>query len=282
MLPSCYLCGQSTTRLIVANPQHSYLSCWSCGFRMVHPLPSDPHDDRLYDDAFYSARGLEVGLDNQTHLTRDLIQGRVQTLTALNGGPGSLLDVGAGTGLFVEASVRAGWRGLGVEMSPAAVRIANKISRAPVIQGRVEELSFDGSFDAITFWDVLEHLPDPRAMLITVRHLLRDDGIVCVSLPNVAGMKARALGNHWRYYRYEFGHVSHFSPGTLTTILGQAGYVPQRVATSGAFNLGKPFGLDAVAVRERHRALTTLQNVVDGIAGRMRLGENMVAFARSK
>jgi len=281
MLPSCYLCGKPTTRLAVANAQYAYLSCSSCGFRMLHPVPAPADEDGLYNDAYYFDQGLEVGLDDQTNLMRGLIQGRVQKLTALNGGPGSLLDVGAGTGLFVEASVRAGWRAIGVETSPAAVRIARTITRASVIQGRVEELSFEESFDAVTLWDVLEHLPDPRAMLIRIRDLLRNRGIVCISLPNVAGIKARVLGNKWRYFRREFGHVSHFSPTTLATLLGQGGFVPEQVWTSGSFNLGKPFGLDAIDIRERHRTLAILQNFADDTAGHLNLGENLVAYARS-
>ncbi len=277
---TCYLCGSPKTRLLIANQTYSFQSCASCGFRMEDPLPSPRDDDELYGDEFYRERGLEVGLDEQNPIMRRLIAERLRLLTELNGSPGTLLDIGAGTGLFVEASTRAGWRALGIETSAAATRIAARIGTSSVRHGRLEDVSFEEKFDVVTLWDVLEHLADPRATLRRIRELLNDGGLVAVSLPNVAGLKARALGLRWRYYRREFGHVSHFSPETLAILLEQAGFDPVQVRTSGAFNLGKPFHLDPVDVVTKHRVLARLQSMADGAVGRVGLGEDLRVIAR--
>jgi SAM-dependent methyltransferase len=266
--------------LVVANRDYSYVLCTACGFRRQHVLPSAEEEEQLYDAEFYFDRALELGLDDQSILMRGLIEGRVRQLTKLSGGPRRLLDVGAGTGLFVEASVRAGWDAVGVEPSQAAVRISSKITRAQVIAGRMETVTFDQTFDAVTFWDVLEHLPDPRATLAITHSRLDDGGLVAISLPNASSLKARLLGNRWRYFRKEFGHVSHFTPRTLSILLGQAAFAPVSVQTSGAFNLGKAFGLDPSAVRERHSGLNQMQVAADFLAGALRLGEHLVVFAR--
>jgi 2-polyprenyl-3-methyl-5-hydroxy-6-metoxy-1,4-benzoquinol methylase len=277
---SCYLCDKPKARLVVANAEYTYLQCSSCGFRRLHPLPTADEEDHLYEDEYYFDRGLESDLDHQSVLMRSLIESRVKTLTELNRGPGRLLDLGAGTGLFVEASLRAGWKAQGLETSAAAVRIASTITRAPVALGRLEDALFDDLFDAITLWDVLEHVPDPRATLETVRGLLRPRGLVGISLPNVAGVKARLRGNRWRYYQRSFGHISHFSTRTVAELFKQAGYVVERLDTTGSFNLGKPFGLDPNAVRERHPRLNGAQSIADRAVGRLGLGESLVAFAR--
>lgn len=276
----CYLCGKPTAHLVVANAEYSYVQCSSCGFRRRHPLPTAEEEDRLYKDEYYLDRGLEADLDHQPALMRSLIENRVKTLTELNGGPGRLLDVGAGTGLFVEASLRAGWKAEGLETSAAAVRIASSITRAPVVLGRLEEHSFDGPFDSVTLWDVLEHVTDPRATLVRIRDLLRPRGLVGISLPNASGMKARVLGHRWRYYQRSFGHMSHFSPQNVVALFDQAGYKLERLDTTGSFNLGKPFGLDPVAVRERHHKLNAVQSLADRATGRLGLGESLVAIAR--
>ena len=276
---SCYLCGRSTTRLISANPAYSFIACSSCGFRRRHPLPTADEEEGLYPEGYYSDRGLEVGLDSQPRLMRELIEGRVAALTELNRGPGRLLDVGAGTGLFIEASLRGGWRASGVETSQAAARIATEITRAQIVNGRIEDLSFEEPFDAVTLWDVLEHVSNPRSTLVRVRELLREGGIVGISLPNVSGLKARVQRNTWRYYRRDYGHISHFSPKTLGMVLVQAGLVPVRISTTGAFNLGKLLGLDPSGVRERHKGLSRVQARADATMGRFGLGESMVAFA---
>ena len=276
----CYLCGRSTTRLVVANAGYSYVACSSCGFRRRDPLPTAEEEDHLYLDEYYLDRRLEADLDHQPQLMRDIIDDRVKILTELNGAPGRLLDLGAGTGLFVEASRRAGWNSMGVETSAAAVRIAGTITRAPVVMGRIEDLSLDGSLDAVTLWDVLEHVHDPRATLGAIGRHLRPDGLVGISLPNVGGLKARVQGNRWRYYQRSFGHLSHFSPRTMAKLLAQAGYKIERLTTTGSFNLGKPFRLDPVAVRERHAGLSAMQGLADGAVSRLGVGESLVAFAR--
>jgi len=279
---SCYVCGQTKTRLVIANAEYSYVQCSSCGFRRRHPLPTAEEEEELYPEAYYSDRGLVVGLESQTRLMQELIGGRVASLTELNGGPGRLLDVGAGTGLFIEAALRKGWQATGVETSTAAARIARKITRADIIEGRIEDLTFEGVFDAVTLWDVLEHLADPRASLVRIRQLLKVGGVVAISLPNVAGLKARVQRAGWRYYRRDFGHISHFSPKTLAMVLDQAGFTPRRVDTTGSFNLGKVAGLDPAGLRDRGGPLLRLQVAADGAAGKLGLGESLVAYAVSR
>ncbi len=281
-VPPCYLCGSARTDLVVANPQYSYVHCTDCGYRRKDQLPTAAEEERLYEDDYYTDRGLVVGLQGQSALMRGLIESRVRMLTELNGGPGLLLDVGAGTGLFMEASLIAGWTAKGLDTSAAAVEIARRITRANVIRGGIEDVPEDAKFDAITLWDVLEHLADPRANLVRIRQLLRTGGLVAISLPNVDGLKARALGTRWRYFQREVGHISHFSTKTIALILRQAGFAPVQIRSAGLVNLGKPFGLNPEAVRECHRALSMLQAVADWAPGTLGMGENLIAFARSE
>ena len=278
---ACYLCGSTRTRLVNANPDYSYVDCASCGFRRKDGLPTADEEASLYQDDYYSDRGLEVNLDAQSRLMRGIIDRRVSKLSELNDGPGRLLDVGAGTGLFMEASIRAGWVAEGVDISAAAVSMARRITRANVVQGGLEDVPANGDFDAVTMWDVLEHLGDPRDALTRVRTLLRPEGLVGISFPNVGGLRSRLMGVRWRYFQREIGHISHFSPSTLRAILEQAGFEVVAIETSGLVNIGKPFGLDPDAVSEGHALLAAAQAVVDGAPGAFGLGENIVAFARS-
>jgi SAM-dependent methyltransferase len=247
---------------------------------MQEPLSSEDSNEELYTEEFYDGGGVTISLDHQNQLMRGLIMDRVRILTELNGRPGSLLDVGAGTGLFVDASIRGGWQAIGIETSAAAVRIADRIAAGAVRHARLEDWQSETKFDAVTLWDVLEHVPDPRFTLQKIRNLLHRGGLVGISLPSVASLKARMLGKRWRYFRREFGHVSHFSPQTLTTLLHQTDFVPVLVKTSGAFNLGKPFGLKPPQVRESHGTLTRLQHIADAATGCFGLGEDLMVIGR--
>ncbi|MFQ5845460.1 MAG: class I SAM-dependent methyltransferase, partial [Planctomycetota bacterium] len=78
-------------------------------------------------------------------------------------------------------------------------------------------------FDVITFWDVLEHLANPRAALEAAFRRLRPGGLVLLSLPNFASYQARHFREDW-YALSLPHHLYHFTPATLTKLLEAAGF----------------------------------------------------------
>ena len=103
---------------------------------------------------------------------------------------GRFLDVGCGTGFLLEQLGARGWRGVGVNLSPRSVEIANE---RLAVAGLAERVSATvgsayepppGPFDLVTLTDVLEHLEDPRACLRAVSAVLAPDGLVVISTPN--------------------------------------------------------------------------------------------------
>ncbi len=275
---TCYLCGSVSVSLVEANPGYSFLRCSHCGFRRQHPAPERQEFELLYDDEFYDERGLDAALDQQPALVRAQIERRAGTLTSLHGGPGRALDVGAGTGLFLEAARRQGWQVMGIEASPASIRIARRVAPNVVITlGDLDALPQSATFDAITMWDVLEHLPDPRRVLLQLREHLRPDGWLGISLPSVDSLRSHILGSRWRYYRSEFGHVSHFSPSTLRCLLEQSGFETVAMKSRGGLNIGRVVGADPNSVYERP-ASRAIQRGVDAAIERLGLGETIEAF----
>jgi 2-polyprenyl-3-methyl-5-hydroxy-6-metoxy-1,4-benzoquinol methylase len=278
--PACYLCGSTETELAAPNGRYAYVRCRTCGFRRQHPVPDLRDLTILYHSDYYEDRGLDKGLDEQPRFVRELIQRRVDRLTAAVGKPGRLLDVGCGTGLFLEAAVRSGWEAAGTETSDDSIAYAARFTSAKLFKGQLADLVQDVPFDAITFWDVLEHLPDPRAELGHAMERLRPGGVVGVSLPNVAGLKSRLQRGGWRYYHPSMGHISHFTPATLARLFRQAEFRVIEVGTAGAFNLWKFLGEDPLTVTESRPILAGVQRVADSTAGVLGLGETMTAYAR--
>jgi len=141
-------------------------------------------------------------------------------------GAGRLLDVGCGTGEFLEAVRRGGWQVEGVERDENASAWARESLGIPVETGSVDTLqTTSGLFDVITLWHVLEHLYDPGAAVRKIRDLLANDGYVLIALPNVGGLDSRVYGANWIALDTP-RHVNHFSPTTLTRLLTEAGFVP--------------------------------------------------------
>jgi 2-polyprenyl-3-methyl-5-hydroxy-6-metoxy-1,4-benzoquinol methylase len=150
---------------------------------------------------------------------------------ALADGPGRVLDIGCSSGYLAGPLVAAGCTVVGVELDPIAGEEARAICEEVVV-GDVEELDLpfdETSFDVVLCGDVVEHLRDPRAMLERVRPLLRKDGRLVLTTPNVANWSIRLslLGGRWRYTErgiLDRTHTHLFTRKTLVETVSDAGY----------------------------------------------------------
>lgn len=138
---------------------------------------------------------------------------------------GSILDVGCGLGFFLRALDPSRWDRYGAEPMPlpyseaARALGAERIVHAPLTGAALPS----EKFDVVTFWDSLEHLPDPRAELQEARRVLRPGGLVVLALPNFGGYQARHFGEDW-YHLSLPHHLWHFTPVTLARLLDSCGF----------------------------------------------------------
>ena len=133
-----------------------------------------------------------------------------------------LLDVGAYIGVFVEIAQRAGWDASGVEPSSWAVEIA-KSRHVPVIYGTLDSPQVQGQqFDAITMWDVIEHVDDPRAELRKAFDLLKPGGWIAVHTMDIDSLTAKLMGRRWPWLMSM--HIQYFSQTTLAQMITDVGY----------------------------------------------------------
>ncbi len=136
--------------------------------------------------------------------------------------PGRLLDVGAHLGVFIEVARAAGWEAEGIEPSRWAVAEA-RARGIPITCGALAEFdAAPGTFDAVTMWDVIEHLPDPLAELRRAHELLRPRGTIAISTMDVEAPIARLLGRRWPWYMEM--HLIYFSRRTLARMVETAGF----------------------------------------------------------
>lgn len=136
---------------------------------------------------------------------------------------GKLLDVGAAAGFFVYAAQMRGWKAQGVEPSRWLVGWGKKNLQVALESGTLEEKKYpEGSFDVVTFWDVLEHVPDPLASLKEANRVLRKGGVVAINYPNIASNMAKLAGRKWWFLLSV--HLWYFTPETIQKMLEKAGY----------------------------------------------------------
>jgi 2-polyprenyl-3-methyl-5-hydroxy-6-metoxy-1,4-benzoquinol methylase len=216
----------------IALPEGSLLRCAACG-QLVSQCSVEQYESALrkWDTA------------GGTTPSRDAIarhdqvgRRRLRTLLALLGrGPAGvrLLDVGCSSGAFLETARQAGLDAEGVELSPEAAQTARRAGFR-VFTGRLEDARFpDAVFDAIALIELVEHLPDPRALLEEGRRILRPGGIVMITTPNGASLTARAMGARWGVFSLTGmgGHVSFFNPRSLRMLAERTGFEVAKLET---------------------------------------------------
>lgn len=133
--------------------------------------------------------------------------------------PGRLLDVGCGGGRFLEKMQYFGWKVTGIEY---AADIAREVEHKTGIKVHVGTLPHPDlqsqSFDAVTIWHVLEHVPNPAQFARVAVNLLRPGGLLVIEVPNIASDSFEEFGEHWAHLELP-RHFQHFSPETLSSIL---------------------------------------------------------------
>ena len=138
--------------------------------------------------------------------------------------PGRLLDVGCASGVFLSLAANAGWEATGVEPSEALSEQAAQAlaGRGAVYRAILEETSLPHQhYDAITLWDVLEHVPDPLDMLRRCAALLRPGGLLFLNVPDLDSLQARLLGRRWPLLLAE--HLNYFNRPSLRRCAAKAG-----------------------------------------------------------
>ena len=107
-----------------------------------------------------------------------------------------MLDVGCGSGQFIEYAQKRGWLNLaGIEPSGQAAQLARQLTGVRVDTVPIQDASLPGDYFAgIVMWDVIEHLADMRAVVREAFRLLRPNGLLILSTPNSNGFTMRVLG----------------------------------------------------------------------------------------
>jgi len=196
-------------------------------------------DRKLQNNQWYTNYYRDCFSDYETHLNSSLVlqqlQEKLQYLDIRFPKRGRLLDIGCATGVFLDMAQKQGWTVEGVEISPDLASYAKeKFSlRVHATDVTHEKLS-SAPFNAITLFDVIEHLPNPGEMIRACNELIVDDGLLLIRTPVEEGLlRDIAKSFFWAscskcefpmlwFYSYE--HIQSFSMQSLTTLLKKYGF----------------------------------------------------------
>lgn len=177
---------------------------------ITHPQPDSDNLGKYYesDDYISHTDGKRSMFEKLYHFIKNIaLKNKLNLINSYSDSKGSLLDIGAGTGDFLFVAKQNGWQTIGVEPSQKAKSIALK--KGVDFVNTTSDLE-NHSFDVITMWHVLEHVPDLENQIIQLKRLLKPNGILFVAVPNFKSYDAKHYGKFWAAFDVPI-HFWHFS-----------------------------------------------------------------------
>jgi len=231
----CALCGATQYRLMHDMRWRRVLRCAGCGLIRADPFPTLQEKVAIETLGYTDETAYPEVRDFVDDPVIRGMRAHLGDLEAALGAPGTLLDIGAGTGIFMHLARERGWQPSGVDICPLTAEKAEREFGVRIAVQPFEQYGLDGrQFDAVTMLDVLEHVLDPVATLRRAHALLRPGGALYVAVPNqrslltaVVDAYARAGGpaaDKLLLRLYVAPHLHYFTPKTLPRAIETAGF----------------------------------------------------------
>ncbi len=225
----CPVCGSADLRKVLSAKDHTVsgeefavMECKGCSLRFTQGVPDAASIAPYYkSEEYISHTNSSKGLVNRLYQSvrkRTLKQKRklVEKETGIT--KGNMLDLGAGTGAFVNEMKEAGWRVTGLEPDPDARKVGKELYGIDLEDTEKFYQLTDASYDAITLWHVLEHVHDLHGYVAKLKTLLKEKGRLIIAVPNYTSKDAAVYGEHWAAYDVP-RHLYHFSPHSMQVLM---------------------------------------------------------------
>lgn len=249
---------------LVSNTAFSLCRCSICGFTFTQDFPNESSIGRYYDAPEYiSHTDTKKGIINRLyHTARNIsLKSKVNLVKkhATNVSANSLLDIGCGTGYFLEAISKQGWKAFGIEKSES-VRNQTRLR----LSLQTEDTDYlpsvpNESLDAVTLWHVLEHIENLNETFDNIYRILKKDGTAFIALPNRKSFDAEHYKAYWAAYDVP-RHLWHFSPSDFRLLAQKHNF---RVVGQKAMYFD-PFYISMLSEKYRGTALGSIVGLVKG------------------
>lgn len=221
---TCPVCTSEATKHWATIDGFLFNRCNACQHLYVASPVTEEMLDRAYGNSYYgaedSANDNRCGYDDYLRNADKRLAGFKNALIEIerfSSPPGRLLDFGCAVGLFVRAAADRGWNAIGYDRSDWATTYGRDHFHVDLRSGPVPNFE-PNSFDLISLWDCIEHLPDPQGALSRITAWLRPGGILVVQTVNSSSYGARLAGKQWRHIAPPL-HLHLFSAHSLDTSL---------------------------------------------------------------
>jgi len=236
---NCPVCNSELTHFALKVKDHSVsgeyfdvFECKRCSLRFTKDPPPDDKIGLYYQSEDYiSHSNTKSGFVNSLyHIVRNRTLSDKYHLVEKTTGikKGHHLDIGAGTGAFVQYMNKNNWESTGIEPDVKARECALSEHGTDLLPAESFGSLLAESFDAISLWHVLEHVHDLYPYMHRIKEILKPSGFVFIAVPNYTSFDAKKYKANWAAYDVP-RHLYHFSPPSMRWLLNAAGFQLKRI-----------------------------------------------------
>ena len=222
---TCYIC-KGTCRKDVMFANYIYWKCSTCFTSQVLPQPSSETLKSYYDLYHLSEQAGGVYDEVEDRMKADFPAKVNMALHHAKIPNPHLLDVGCGKGFFVKAAVDSNIRAEGIDLSKSGIEYAINTLGVKATNGRIQDHRKEGwkeSFDVVTLWATIEHLPDPVSVIHAIHDCLKPGGVLLCDTGLGHNVWEKFLPGHSQWYDAP-QHLFVFSEQGLVSLLEQCGF----------------------------------------------------------
>jgi ubiquinone/menaquinone biosynthesis C-methylase UbiE len=208
----------------VSRETFNIVQCDSCGFKFTSPRPEEKDLGKYYkSEEYVSHSNTKKGFINSTYqqVRKYTLLKKLQLISKFYK-TGSILDIGCGTGEFLNTCKTAKWNTMGIEPDQEARLMAIKNYNLDIREESEMKNLPDSSFDIITMWHVLEHVPKLNERVEELKRLIKANGVVIIAVPNCDSLDAKIYKENWAAYDVP-RHLYHFSPKDIDSLFKKHG-----------------------------------------------------------
>ncbi|MES2589856.1 MAG: class I SAM-dependent methyltransferase [Bacteroidota bacterium] len=236
-LDNCPICDSSSfekfkdvTDNMITKEKFTIVKCSDCNFHFTNPIPSEDFIGKYYKgDAYVSHSSSKKGLINKIYnIVRSYtLNKKVALLKDLNVG-NEVLDIGAGTGHFLNACKQKGFSVIGLEPDEDARKFAKDNFKVDLFP--LEKLTSieESSKDIITMWHVLEHVYHLKRDFEILTKILKPSGRIIIAVPNLESYDAQVYSELWAAYDVP-RHLYHFRKKDIENLANHFGFKVEKV-----------------------------------------------------
>lgn len=274
----CAVCGGDsfihyleTEDYFFTKEKFNLCKCNSCGFVFTNPVPESSEIGRYYEtEKYFSHNSENKGVFSKIYTgVRNLNLTNKFKIIERYKSSGKLLDIGCGTGEFLNYGLKKNWKVKGIEPNLNAQEFAKTKYGIDVVNESELNIFNNNLFDVVTMWHVLEHVFDLNERMQTIFKILKKDGIAIIALPMIDSPDSIKFGKYWAGLDVP-RHLHHFSSSSF-----------EKLATKNNFKIidKYPMKFDSFYVswlsqQAKGNSLAFLRGIIDGLISNIKANSN--------